>query len=709
VKQVTQRLRDGRIEVLDVPAPTVGPGEVLVDVRASVISAGTERTKVVTGRKSLAGKARARPDQVRQVIEKARRDGVRATIDAVRLRLDAPSPLGYSAAGVVLEVGDRVTGIAPGDRVACAGADYAVHAELVRVPVNLCVRVPDNVALDHAAFATIGAIALHGVRQTEAALGERVAVIGMGLVGQLAGQLLRAAGCVVVGVDLSSEMLDLARSSGASDHAFLRSDLDGLLPSAAADCDAVLITAAAPTSDPVELAARLARDRGRVVVIGDVRLDVPRTAFYEKELELRLSRSYGPGRYDREYEERGLDYPVGYVRWTERRNLEAFVSIVGSGRIDLEPLITGRIPLQDAAAAYDRLATGGISPLGIVLTYEPYVAERPRVVPAVSRAVGARVGLIGAGSFAQRVLVPAMRSAGFDPVAVASAAGLSAHVVAERLGSARTATVEELLAAEDIDLAVIATRHSTHASLTLAALEAGKHVFVEKPPALEIDDLVRIAHLSRTTGLRVAVGFNRRYAPLAHRFREHVRESGAPIELLYRVNAGPLAPDHWLNDPDEGGGRLLGEGCHFVDFACWVAGGIPRAVSASIDSRASVREAESFSIALTFDGGSLATILYTSGGAGRLGKEYVEAHAGGRSAVLDDFRRVDAYADASRRQHLDAPAGKGHAQEFEALKEELSGAREVEGPDPLATMSVTLAAVESASTGSSVVPRSIVG
>jgi predicted dehydrogenase len=699
VKQVSQRLRDGRIEVLDVPEPVIGPADVLIDVRASVISAGTERAKVVTGRKSLIGKARSRPDQVRQVLDKARRDGVRSTVEAVRLRLDEPSPLGYSAAGVVLAVGARVSGLSPGDRVACAGGGYAVHAEVVRVPGNLCVRVPDEVSLDHAAFATIGAIALHGVRQTGASLGERVAVIGMGLVGQLAGQLLRAAGCVVVGIDLSEELLDLARSSGAADRVFLRTALDDMLPDDAAECDAVLITAATSTNDPIELAARLSRDRGRVVAVGDVHLDIPRAAFYEKELELRLSRSYGPGRYAREYEERGLDYPIGYVRWTERRNLEAFIGVLASRRIDVEPLITSRVPLGEAPTAYDRLADGGLTPLGIVLTYDertapPLQAAPPRFAPSGA----SRVGLIGAGSFAQRILVPAMKEGGFELTAVASATGLTAKAAATRFGFGRATTVDDVLAADDVDIVVIATSHSSHAALTLAALDAGKHVFVEKPPALDPDDLARIIEASATSGLRVAVGFNRRHAPLARRAREHVRETSAPIELLYRVNAGPIPADHWLNDLEIGGGRLVGEGCHIIDFACWVAGEIPRNVTAA-------RSSGSFAITLEFADGSVATVLYGSGGAGRLGKEYVEMHAGGRSAVLDDFRLLDLYAGPGRRDRVRANAGKGHEEEFVALRKSLEHGLEPDDPSPLLTMAVTFAAVRAAESGRAVRPQ----
>ena len=358
MRQVTQRLRNGQVQIAEVPTPTVTLDSVLVDVRASLVSAGTERSTVEAARQNLIGKARARPDQARQVLDKARRDGLRATLDTVRTRLGQPSPLGYSSAGEIVEAGARVSGLRPGDRVACAGAGHAVHAELNQVPANLCARLPDTVSFEAGAFATVGSIALHAVRQAETSIGERVAVIGLGLVGQLACRLLLAAGCEVVGVDLDAELVERARQAGV-ESASVRSELtDADLPTSAANCDAILITAATSSDDPVELAAALARDRARIVVVGDVGMKLPRPPYYGKELELRLSRSYGPGRYDHNYEERGLDYPIGYVRWTERRNLAAFVALLGKGQISVEDLITARIPVERAADAYAQLLDG---------------------------------------------------------------------------------------------------------------------------------------------------------------------------------------------------------------------------------------------------------------------------------------------------------------------------------------------------------------
>ena len=694
MKQVTQRVRDGRIEVVEVPVPDLTPQTVLVDVRASLLSTGTERAKVETARKSLIGKARARPDQVRQVVDKARRDGIRETVEAVRLRLDEPSALGYSTAGVVAAVGSRVRGLVPGDRVACGGADHAVHAEMDRVPGNLCVRLPEGVSFEAGAFATVGAIALHGVRQADVSIGERVAVIGLGLIGQLTGQLLRAAGCRVLGIDLSDELVSRALETGAVDMGFERD----AVPADVNGFDSVLVTAATQSSDPVELAGRLCRDRGRIVVVGDVRLDVPRALFYEKELDLRLSRSYGPGRYDREYEERGLDYPIGYVRWTEQRNMEAFLELLAVGRIDVSPLVAERVPLERAADAYERILSADHSALGVVLTSEPSDPQVERGRATVLTATGSTgVGVIGAGSFASRILIPALQGAGFGLGAVASSRGLSARAAADRFGFGRAATVDELMHDPSLAVVVVATRHSSHAELAARALRAGKATFVEKPPALDEESLADLAAARDESGSPLAVGFNRRFAPLARELRDFVRGGNAPMEMVYRVNAGRLDDAHWLNDPAEGGGRLLGEGCHFVDFACWLAGEVPEQVLCALrpEQERPLATAQSFVVSLRFGDGALATILYTAQGSSAVAKEYVEAHCGGRTAILDDFRSLR-LVGAGRARRVRRAQDKGHRQQLVEFRRALEGALVEDAPDPLATMAVTLGALRGA-------------
>jgi predicted dehydrogenase/threonine dehydrogenase-like Zn-dependent dehydrogenase len=718
VKQVTQRLRDGAIEVLDVPPPNLTPEGVIIDVRASLLSAGTERSKVEAARKSLLGKARSRPDQVRQVVEKARRDGLKAATDAVRTRLDEPSPLGYSAAGVVTAVGTRVRDISAGDRVACAGGGYAVHAELVHVPGNLCVRLPEAVGFADGAFTTIGSIALHAVRQADVRLGERVAVVGLGLVGQLAAQLLKAAGCRVAGIDLNAELVALARGTGGIDHGMPRAQLvRESLPDELRDCDAVLITAATPSDDPIELAADLCRDRGRVVVVGDVGLDVPRASYYEKEIELRLSRSYGPGRYDREYEERGIDYPIGYVRWTERRNMEAFVDLLAARKVVVEPLIGARLSVDDAPDAYERLMAAGPpdgSPLGIVLEYEPTPAEaRIEKAPAAETPASGNVaGVIGAGSFAGRVLIPALEEAGFELASVASATGLSARAAADRFGFGSATTAAEIIDDARIGLVVIATRHSSHAPLAAAALRAGKAVFVEKPPCLTSSELRELRAASWESGRPLTVGFNRRHAPLAKALRDHVTGRG-PIQAVYRIKPDPLPDDHWLLDPEEGG-PLLGEGCHFIDLACWIVGALPVRVSCTLasDSGVPVAAGQRFSATLEFDDGSLVTIAYGPAGSPAVGKEQLEVHANDRSALLDDFRRLTLHSGRSRDTRRLRGQDKGHSAQFAHLRSVLEkGESSGDRPDldPLDTMQVTLAALLAAQTGRSVTPAEVAG
>jgi predicted dehydrogenase/threonine dehydrogenase-like Zn-dependent dehydrogenase len=703
MKQVTQRLRNGRIEIMDVPPPVLGADGVLVDVRASLLSAGTERSTVEAARASLIGKARARPEQARQVLDKARRDGIKTTLEAVRTRLDQPSPLGYSSAGVVIAVGERVADLRVGTRVACAGGGFAVHAELSYVPGNLCVPIPDGVSFEEAAFSTVGSIALQGVRQAAPQIGERVAVIGLGLVGQLTCRILRAAGCHVVGIDVVGELVDRARQSGAVAEAMARADLEpDDLPEGVGGCDSIIITAATSSDDPVRLAGALARDRARVVIVGDVGVSAPRSSYYGKELELRFSRSYGPGRYDREYEERGLDYPIGYVRWTERRNLDAFVGLLGDGRLAVEDLITARTPIEEAAGAYERLVGGERSPLGLILTY----AETPLPpIAAVARNGGpARAprrhgatpaaGVIGAGSFSQRLLIPSLREAGFSLTAVASANGLSANSAVERFGFTRATTPDELLAADDLDVVCVASRHGSHADYATRALARGAAVFCEKPPALTATELEALREAAR--GQVLQVGFNRRHAPLAMSMREHVVRGGHPVELIYRVAAGRLPADHWLNDPGDGGGRLLGEGCHFVDFACWFVGSLPTAVAAAVpDSGVAVALEQRFAITLTFAGGSLATIFYGSEADGDFSKELVEAHSAGRSAVLHDYKSLELRGGGRPRTINDRRQDKGHRAQFVAFRQRLDGDPGTR-PDPLDTMAVTLEALATA-------------
>lgn len=671
MKQVVQNFRTGALALEDVPSPSRRPGGLLVRTVASAVSAGTEKSKVDLARKSLVGKAMARPDQVRQVLDTLKKEGFVNTYNKVRNKLDSLSPLGYSAAGRVVAVGEGCEGFLVGDAVACAGAGYANHAELLWVPANLCAKIPDGVAFEEAAFSTIGAIALQGVRQAEAQFGETIVVIGLGLIGQLTVQLLRASGCRVIGIDIDPWKVWLAQQHGV-DLALLRSnDVTGqtLQLTDGRGADAVIITAAAPDNDPVVLAGELARDRAHVVIVGAVPIDVPRTPFYEKELDVRLSRSYGPGRYDHLYEEKGLEYPIGYVRWTENRNMQAFLRAVETKQVSLAKLITHRVPLGDVERAYD-LVSGTIKEqfLGVVLQYPDAGPPLPRVIPtpgARRSPSTANVGFIGAGSFAGGTLIPILKSLpGVTLSRVCTASGLTARDMAIRHGfAASVGDPDDILRDEATNTVFIATRHDTHASLAAQALRSGKAVFVEKPLALTREQLDEVLAATADND-RLVVGFNRRFSPHTARVRGAFAGAGALV-INIRVNAGPIPANSWIHDASSGGGRLLGEVCHFIDLAQAIAGAqIRRVYACNIglpDPASQLRDNLCVNLELT--DGSVASIAYTSKGDVALGKERVEVFGGGLSAVIDDFR-ITTVLRKGRADKLETKQNKGHAEEL---------------------------------------------
>ena len=668
VKQVAQIPRDGTVTVVDAPPPALRPGWLLVRTRCSLISAGTERTKIATGEKSLLRKARARPDLVKKVVDRARVEGLRSAVAVARDRLDALSPIGYSAAGLVLEVGEGVEGFAPGDRVACGG-EGANHAEILAVPRNLTASIPEGVSFEDAAYATVGAIALHGVRQADAGIGEWVGVIGLGLVGQLATQMLLASGCNVLGVDRDEAAVELARSAGVT--ALLRDEpgLEERMRSASGGqgLDAVLLCASSTSADPLELAIRLARDRGRIVLVGETAIAANRALMYEKELELRMSRSYGPGRYDTDYEKHGRDLPPSYVRWTEQRNMRAFLELVAEGRIKPTELTTHRFPIDDAPRAYSVL-TGkdeGARPFGILLQYPEYVATRPSASRSTqtTAAPGTGIALIGAGGFARATLIPALRDAGARLAAVTSAGGLTAADVARRFGFERaSASVDEILADDAVGAVVIATRHASHAELTATALRSGKAVFVEKPLALTEEQLQKVED-ALGPGSVLMVGFNRRFAPLVTRL-DHELRGCDDLSIAIRVNAGPLPHEHWLHDPEDGGGRLLGEGCHFVDLLSVLAGSEALSAHATAVPQPGrpIVCSDNFSAHIRFASG-VGTLVYSGGGDPQMAKERLEVFGGGISAVLDDFRTLTVFRGGKRRSWKSSQ-DKGHRAEI---------------------------------------------
>ena len=711
MKQIVQSFRTGVLEVAEVPAPGIEPGCVLVLTRASLVSAGTEKSAMELAQKSLLAKARARPDLVKKVLEKVARDGLVSAGKAAFARLDAPQPLGYACAGRVLAVGEGVSGFSVGDRVACAGAGLANHAELNLVPHHLCAKIPAGVPDEQAAFATLGAIALHALRQAQPTLGETFAVIGLGLLGQLVAQLLRAHGCTVLGVDLDARKVALAGQLGAS--AISRDgDVAGraLSLTQGRGVDGVIIAASTASSDPLELAGVLARDRARVVALGATGLTIPRRPYFDKELVLLQSRSYGPGRYDPVYEERGVDYPLGYVRWTEGRNLEAFLGQLGEGRVDVQALISHRFPIERATEAYallsgDTRPPGEPEPLGIVLTYDAGEdsARTLRLSAPAPRKGALRVGVLGAGAFASGTLLPllaAMKDVQLS--AIASARGLTARHLAARHGIARATTDAEALCADaELDAVVIATRHHLHAGQAERALRAGKHVYVEKPLALTLEELEGVAAASRASGRTLFVGFNRRFAPLTELLVRAFAGRNGPLAIHVRVNAGEIPAGSWLHDPAQGGGRLLGEACHFIDLCAALAGSPPVTVFAQgLGPGGGARGDDQALISLSFADGSAAQIMYLTGGDAGLGKERVEVHGGGTSAVLEDFRRLEVRHAGKLTTHRPLAQDKGHRAALVAF---VRACRE--GQDAglcaqlLASSRATLGAVQSLRTG----------
>lgn len=651
MKQVLQDLRTGKTEVAEVPCPEAGFGRILVRSVCSVVSAGTERMLVEFGRAGLIAKARQQPEKVRMVLDKVRTDGLVPTIATVRAKLDEPLPMGYSNSGIVVAIGAGVTGFSVGDRVATNGR----HAEYVCVPTNLAARIPEGVADEDAAFTTVAAIALQGVRLLCPALGESVVVTGLGLIGLIAVQLLRANGCRVLGLDFDRRRLELAKRFGA-DVADLSAGADPVAAALAFSdgrgADAVLITTSTTSDDPVHHAAVMSRKRGRIVLIGVAGLDLSRADFYEKELTFQVSCSYGPGRYDADYEDHGHDYPIGFVRWTEQRNFEAILDLLRQRRLDVGALVTHRFRIDDASAAY-RVVAGSEPSLAIILDYpgsgtQGLDVSRRRVVPIAVDAVRPggrpRIGFIGAGSYATSLLIPAFQRADVILESVASNAGVSSLHAARKYGfHFATSDVSSILDNDEIDAVVIATRHNTHAALVARALAAGKHVYVEKPLCLTVDELslVEAALSAQSRGARILmVGFNRRYAPLIQRIRNLLAATTEPKTFVMTVNAGGVPDSHWTQDPVVGGGRFLGEGCHFVDLLRHLASA-PIRDFAVVPMRSPTRDTGSVSLA--FGDGSIGTIHYFANGSRAFPKEKLEVFVGGRVLQLDNFRRLRSF------------------------------------------------------------------
>lgn len=661
MKQITQNYKTGELKIEDVPSPLTKPGGAKIRTRYSLISAGTERATLEISRKNILGKAKARPDLVKKVMDTTRKIGIKNTFDLVMNKLNTSVPLGYSLSGVVLEIADDVTGFGKGDRVACAGAGYANHSEEVFVPGNLMAKIPDTVTDQEAAFTTVGSIALHGVRQAEVHIGDSVGVIGLGLVGQITVSLLKAQGCRVLGIDLNERSIALSKDMGA-DIAVLRNDAlleekierftDGI------GLDRIIITAGTDSNDPFMLSSQIMRDRGVLVVVGGIRMEIVKSVssqFYLKEIDIRFSRSYGPGRYDTQYEEKGNDYPPGYVRWTENRNMVCFLGLIESGKIDVKPLVTHTFPFLNATDAY-KIIEGEKNEfyVGILLAYEGKKAPEPaKIFVTEHTAVQGRlsIGMIGAGNFAQANILPFLKgNSDVSLNGICTAKGMTAKSVAEKFGFKYCAGDPiEIIDDKNNKIVFITTRHDSHADYVIRALRKGKHVFVEKPLCVSLSQLEEIvktvAHLKDTgKPYGLMVGYNRRFAPSSLKLKSFFDGSNAPVTLIYRVNAGYMPPDNWYQDPAQGG-RFIGEGCHFVDFAQFITGSVPVSVHAfGIPEKEKTQSlVDNLTVSIQMNNGSLVVIIYNASGAANMPKERVEVLGMNSSAVLDDFKALTLY------------------------------------------------------------------
>ena len=718
MRQVIQNQKTGELLIDEVPAPQLKAGGILVQNAYSLISAGTERTSVETAKASLIGKARARPDLVRQVVDNVKREGLLTTFYKVRTRLDNFKELGYSCAGHVME--SSADGFSRGDRVACAGVGYASHAEVVFVPKNLAVKVPDGVGLDEAAFATVGAIALQGVRQADARVGEHVVVVGLGLLGLVTLQLLKICGCRVFGLDISDRNFELAYRVGCDKCALSSVDSIGKIAAftGGVGADTVLITAATTSNQPIELASELARKKGKIVVVGAVGMDIPRSPCYEKELDFRLSCSYGPGRYDPYYEEQGHDYPLGYVRWTENRNMQTVLDLIDERKLDVASLVSHSFPVENALAAYD-LITRKVEEkyVGILLKYPQH--ERPELssrhiqlkaatAPA-TRASTPVLGFIGAGNHTQSYLLPPLAALNARLKTVVTSRSVTAKTVGRKFGFEACATDPGAVFTDpEINLVVVATRHDSHAPYVMDALKAGKNVFVEKPLAItseEVDQIVAVSNelLDQGRAPLLLVGYNRRYSAPIVATKKVFQERSAPLVMTYRVNAGVLPTTSWYRQPEHGG-RLLGEVCHFLDTMQFLADSLPDSVVAwAPEDRVNREQRESAIITVRFKDGSVGTVLYVTTGAIALEKEYLEVHCDGKSVKMLDFRKVVIAAGRSEKS-TSFRADKGHGEEMRRLCHCLANGQ----PPPIslgsliATSRASLAVLQSLKTGSPV-------
>jgi predicted dehydrogenase/threonine dehydrogenase-like Zn-dependent dehydrogenase len=679
MKQVIQNFKTGELYIDDVPMPSISKGMVLVENKYSLISAGTERSTVKVGKASLIGKAKQRPDLVAQVIQNVKKEGLKATIDKVKTKLDSLKALGYSTSGTVIASMDTKGVFKVGDRVACAGQDYASHSEIVGIPQNLVVKIPDNVSFEDASYTTLGAIALQGVRQANPTLGENICVIGLGLLGQITTQLLKANGCKVFGIDLSPNLVELAQKSGA-EGALLRNNSNLLTAienfTNGYGFDKVIITAAAPSNDPIELSAIITRKKGQVIVVGAVKMDIPRDPdFYRKELELKMSCSYGPGRYDVSYEEDGHDYPFAYVRWTEQRNMEAFLNLISQGSLNLKVLTTHEFDITEAEKAYDIVLGNTEEPhIGILLKYSENEEKRETKYNLSTNAIkDINIGVIGAGSFAQSYLIPYAKSFGASLDTVVTSKGITSKNVAQKFGFNNSSSdASDVFSNSAINTVFIATPHNSHSNYVIDALKFGMNVFVEKPLAMNYEELEEVKNAFEKHKTKLMVGFNRRFAPISVVIKKEFKNIGEPKIVNIRVNAGFIPKEHWTQNDNLGGGRIIGEMCHFIDLMQYFTDAKPIKVYADCinSSNTNLKPEDNIAITVKFDDGSIGNLVYLANGDKSLPKELIEVSSGGKTGRIHDFRRGDLHIGGKLvKLKLD---GKGHKQEVTAFLKSLA-------------------------------------
>jgi len=697
LRQIIQDLKNGNTLLEEVPAPLVKPGNLLIRTTRSLVSLGTERMLVEFGKAGFIEKARQQPDKVKQVLDKMKAEGVLPTLEAVFNKLNQPLPLGYCNVGVVEEVGNGVSSFKVGDRVASNGH----HAEFVSVPENLCARIPDNVSDDEAAFTVIGSIGLEGIRLVNPTFGETIVVIGLGLIGLVTAELLRSNGCNVIGYDFDQQKVDIATSKGiiafntgqgTDPIKFVKQTTNEV------GADGVVITASNKSDEIIHQAAEMSRQRGRIVLVGVVGLNIRRDDFYKKELTFQVSCSYGPGRYDENYEQKGQDYPIGYVRWTEKRNFEAILNAISSGQLDVKPLITERVPLYNFYEIYGDMKKSGS--IASILEY-PQKSEKAKSISVANRSFDSShgvFGIIGAGNFTSSTIIPSMNAAGADLKYIASAGGLSAKTLAKK-GKVGFATSDycEILNDSEVDTVIITTRHNLHASMTLEALQAGKHVFVEKPLCLNESELNNIIEEADHSGKMVVVGFNRRFAPLAEKMKTLLGKG--PKNIIATMNAGFIPPEVWVHDLETGGGRIIGEACHYIDLCTFLAGSMVKSVCMTSMGVNPSENTDNASILLKYENGTNAVINYFANGSKSYPKERIELFSQEKTLVIDNWRLLTGYGVKGFKK-AKSRLDKGHKNQFKSFVDSIpAGNPSIPFDEIVNTTRASFAAIESLKTG----------